>query len=611
MEYPLTKVGALVVYKGKPAKIVASTTHKFELNFSDGSSQKVREKDFRFLHPEFSVVSDQCPMADLSILEDLQVETISLKEITEWIFDDYSSQNAWCTYLMSEDGLYFFWNKDVLMLRSIEQVRNIENQRHEKAIEGESLQHSVKNFKKSRFDDQDIIWINEIKQVAFNKSKHSKALSALLIECSPENAHQLLLKIKYWSDFMNPYPERHKVLKDEELVVISNKISREDLTHLSCYAIDNINSSDADDAIGIEGDRIWIHIADVASQVEIDSDLDIYAQKRASNLYLPDQVIHMLPPDLSDRCSLGQDDKSSALSLSFKMVNSQITDIKIEQSEVRVTKISYEAADKDLDKNEELLKLSEIANSHKAFRNENGAIRLDLPNVDVKLKDSKVVIKSQEKSQSRELVAEMMVIAGRVVAQFAIENNISMPFLSQEVGSFSEETINNKKNLTYSQAFQATRGFKRSKLSTTPLLHAGLGLHSYVRATSPIRRYLDLLVHQQIVRFINKQPTLDDSQVKERIKIINVVMPKVNKVSRQSVEHFKCLFLKQNKSWSSVGIVVEIKGDKAIVLIPAIAMMTQIKISSDTQLEDKIKLKAGSIDLINRSINFKPLYTIA
>ena len=65
-------IGALVAYKGKPAKIVASTTHKYEVNFSDGSSQKVREKDFRYIHPEFSNVSDQCNQADMSILNDLE-----------------------------------------------------------------------------------------------------------------------------------------------------------------------------------------------------------------------------------------------------------------------------------------------------------------------------------------------------------------------------------------------------------------------------------------------------------------------------------------------------------------------------------------------------------
>ena len=70
------KVGALVAYKGKPAKISAITTHKYDLTFSDGTSRKVREKDFRYIHPLFASLIDQCPLADMSVLEDLQVESL-------------------------------------------------------------------------------------------------------------------------------------------------------------------------------------------------------------------------------------------------------------------------------------------------------------------------------------------------------------------------------------------------------------------------------------------------------------------------------------------------------------------------------------------------------
>ena len=65
------KVGALVAYKGKPAKISAVTTHKYDLSFSDGSSRKVREKDFRYIHPNFTSVNECCPLADMSIFQGL------------------------------------------------------------------------------------------------------------------------------------------------------------------------------------------------------------------------------------------------------------------------------------------------------------------------------------------------------------------------------------------------------------------------------------------------------------------------------------------------------------------------------------------------------------
>jgi len=125
--------------------------------------------------------------------------------------------------------------------------------------------------------------------------------------------------------------------------------------------------------------------------------------------------------------------------------------------------------------------------------------------------------------------------------------------------------------------------------------------------TSPIRRYLDLLVQQQLVRFINNQTTLDDAKVKQRIIQVNAVISRVNKATRQSIEHFKCLFLKQNNNWHGKGIIVDLKGNKVTLLIPEIAMITQLKLKSKAKIEDEIELRAVSINLENRSIDFKPL----
>ena len=217
------------------------------------------------------------------------------------------------------------------------------------------------------------------------------------------------------------------------------------------------------------------------------------------------------------------------------------------------------------------------------------------------------LLEPQVDSGSRELVAEMMVIAGRTIAQFAIENNISLPYLTQETGNFSKEVIDNIQKLTIAKAFEASRGFKRSKITLKPSVHSGLGLAAYVRVTSPMRRYLDLLVQQQLVRFLSNQLTLDDNTIKERIKVINSSMPKVNKAIRQSIEHFKCLYLMQNNTWEGEGVVVEVNGEKALINIPSLAMMTQIKFKSNVTIEDKVKLKVGSINLFERSVNFKPL----
>jgi exoribonuclease-2 len=95
--------------------------------------------------------------------------------------------------------------------------------------------------------------------------------------------------------------------------------------------------------------------------------------------------------------------------------------------------------------------------------------------------------------------------------------------------------------------------------------------------------------------------------MKDRIKANNASMSKINKASRQSVEHFRCLYFKQNRSWEGEGVVIEISGNKTLLMLPEFAMITQIKFKTKPNLEDKIPLKVSSINLFERSVDFKPL----
>jgi exoribonuclease-2 len=138
-------------------------------------------------------------------------------------------------------------------------------------------------------------------------------------------------------------------------------------------------------------------------------------------------------------------------------------------------------------------------------------------------------------------------------------------------------------------------------------MHAGLGLEAYIRVTSPMRRYLDLIVQQQLVNYLSGLELLSEDDIKSRIKVNNTSMSKINKASRQSIEHFKCLYFKQNRSWEGEGVVIEVSGNKTLLMIPEFAMITQVKVKTKPNLEDKIALKVTSINLFERSVDFKPL----
>jgi exoribonuclease-2 len=348
-----------------------------------------------------------------------------------------------------------------------------------------------------------------------------------------------------------------------------------------------------------------VHIADVASCVVSDSSLDIYARSRASNLYLPEQVIHMLPTDLTQVCALGLQSTSPALSIGFTLDSGVLVDIQILHSIIKVENISYQQADDVLSTDTYLQQLQALANIHQAEREAKGAISLNLPNVEVRFKDEQVQIKAQESSPSRDLVAEMMIMAGHAAAQFAKQNEIAMPYAIQDAGDFPPETLDNKNHLTLAQSFKATKFFKRSATSTKPLLHYGLGLTPYLRITSPLRRYFDLLAHQQLVAFIANEQPLSQSKVKEIIGITNASMPSVGKTTRASNEHYKCLYLIQNPKWKGCGVVVDVRKNKALILIGELGMMTQIKFKTPPELDESILLKVSSVDLVTRLVEFK------
>ena len=595
----------MVAYKGKPARISSTDANKFALEFADGSTLKVREKDFRFIHSEFTQISDDCPQADFSVLTEFQEETLSLQELTEWLFDEFNAQTAWCTCLLVEDGLYFYWQKDQVFVRPTAQVESVQAKRDAEKLAAESLAHCIDNLSKNIFDEQDQPYLKEIARVALNQSKTAKILSHIGVENSPEAAYKLLLKIQYFKPSFNPYPARFNIPTDEEIAVNVPVVERVDLTHLSSYAIDNEGSNDADDAISIDNNKLWVHVADVANIVPSGSNLDVYAQERGSNFYLPESIIHMLPTSVTKATALSGE--SNALSFCFEFDGENINNIEVMQSRVNVTNTTYDEVDQWLvsGSNENLAKIQAIGVTHKAFRDSRGSINLHLPNVEVRFIDGKASVTPQASSPSRDLVAEMMVMAGRTMAQFTSDNLIPVPYALQDEGDFSKEFLAKKDTLTLSESFLAIKNFKRSATSVKPLLHYGLGLPAYLRVTSPMRRYYDLLAHQQIINFITDKPMLSVSRVKEIIGLVNVALSNVHKVSRASDEHFKCLFLKQNPNWTATGVVVDIRGDKALFMMPDIGMMTQIKFKNLPQLDEEMQLQVSQVNLVDRSVNFK------
>ena len=209
---------------------------------------------------------------------------------------------------------------------------------------------------------------------------------------------------------------------------------RQDLTHLEIMTIDGERTRDFDDALSLEevpeGWRLGIHIADVSAQVLPQTPLDLEAQERGTSIYLPERRLPMLPEELSeDTVSLLAHQERLALSFLVTLsADAEIKDWVIVPSLIKVARrLTYHEVDDLLTQDRQLATLSRLTRRLKERRLARGGYELKLPEVWVTFTpqgEIQVVVEDQE-TASHQLVAEAMVLANSLAAQFLAEQGIA------------------------------------------------------------------------------------------------------------------------------------------------------------------------------------------
>ncbi|HJO95085.1 MAG TPA: RNB domain-containing ribonuclease, partial [Victivallales bacterium] len=405
----------------------------------------------------------------------------------------------------------------------------------------------------------------------------------------------------FWNNYINPYPQRFNILETSKTIPEIPELPTEercDLTYLSTYAIDDEGCTDPDDALSYEDGSLWVHVADVASIVTPESKLDQYAIERGSNLYMPEKIVPMLPEKLTEVLGLGLTDISPALSFKIKLDDKSNSIIeKIIPSWIKVTRLSYKEANEQID-NEPLNRIYEITQKFKNKRIENNSVEINLPEVKIKLDDKDIVFSPVLPLASRNMVVNAMLMTGEAVGNFAIQNNIYIPFATQNV----REEINITSN-ALSEMFACRKKLKPAILQTTPEKHSGLGLNIYVQTTSPLRRYLDLLIHQQLRAYLKDEHLMDEETVSRKIAKVQPLNRDIRTAERLSNRHWTLVFLDSRK-WEGEAVLADKYGSRGTFIIPELAFETRISIDSNMELDSKVKLSYNEMDLANLTGNF-------
>lgn len=607
------KKNAFVLYKNKPAIVTAINSKKISVSVQGLGTISIRPKDVTILHPGplKSLDTLRSPDGDpLIAWELLAGETSTVRELAELAYDAYTPASVWSIWEMLVDGLYFSGTIEAVQVHTAEKVSDISEGLAAKVAEKELWEGYLRRMERGEFlMEEDGRFLQDVIALANGQTGKSRTLHALKQAESAENAHALLLKIGYWDEFSNPHPLRAGVAIKSPTVplpALPNE-ERRDLTHLTAYAIDDAGSTDPDDALsweeGVEGQRgrLWVHIADVAALIMPNSPADLEARGRGANLYLPEGTVNMLPHEATERLALGLTETSPALSFCIELNDdSGIESMEFVPSWVRVTRLSYAEADERLD--EPILReLYAIAQKYEARRNEAGAIQIELPEVRVRVVDGVVKIRPLPALRSRDLVREAMLITGESVARFALENDIPLPFTTQPppLEELEEAT-------TLADYFARRRKMQPSRPAIQPSGHAGLGMGLYTQATSPLRRYVDMVVHQQLRAWLLGGEPMDDRELMERIGAAGAVTGDVRYAERQSNRHWTMVYLQQNPDWTGEAVVVEQRGKQNIVLIPALAMDTKVRDQEGKRpLNSSLSLAIRHVDLVQLEAKFE------
>ncbi len=591
-----SQTGALLCYHGKSAVVVSVSGDKIEIRTEGGNTKSVRPKDVEWIHP--GPVQQLPPPApetpDLAeFLELVGEETFPFGEFVELLYSASTPGAYWAAYLLLNEGLWFTGTvAGGVTARPKAEIDAALQSIREKTEGRERYNALLERIRSNALLAEDRSALCEVEELARGKSQGCRILRDLDIEATPEKAHQLLLRLGVWSLLENPFPVRAGMdMENPSFELAGQPVGeRTDLTGMASLAIDNSFSGDPDDAVGFADGLLWVHVADPASAVAPGSEADLFAARAGENLYLPEKTVHMLPLSATERFGLGLQETNPALSFGIRIGDDGRPVLeKLLLSTVRVERLTYETARERMTQSP----LSEMHSALERFRDyrlRNGALLIRMPEVHLFLQDGKVCVEPVELTPERELVANAMLAAGAAAADFAVQKEIPMPFAAQ---SPAEEKVSGD---TLSAMFALRRTCSPGYVTTTPEPHSGLGLPAYLRVTSPLRRYVDLLAHQQFHRHLRGEEPLTGVELEERFIPAEKEGVFRRKLERQVNEYWTLVWLAQHPDWTGNAVAVNRVGESTTLLIEELAYEFKSRACVHAAMDEILQVKLLSVD---------------
>jgi len=575
---------------------------------------------------------DQVDIKDLWEVLNAEQVWIDLVTMTEFCFPDNPCGDHESAVLRAffDDRLYFKFNLDRFFPNSEEQVERLIAERQEQArrsriidIGGDWLVSLMNSTPPpEEMTPQDAAEFTDIlkSDYLFGKDSKDHVLAKAMINKAnldkPTGLFPLLVKLKVFEEHENidllrfgiPTEFSTEILNAAQRVAASfqghaGDVKREDLTSLSLMTIDGQATLDFDDALSIEkiGDqfRLGIHIIDVAHFVHKGDIIDQEALTRGSSIYMPDQKISMLPASLAEGlCSLKAGEIRPAISTMVNLSPSlEIIDYEILPSLIKVERqLTYYDVNQVADQDPDILILREIAEKFYRQRLDAGAIQITVPEINVWLGDDRTISVNRinRESPGRMLVSESMIMANCLMASYLDENKMPAIFRSQPP---ARARLYKGDGGTLYQNWMQRRFLSRFALGSKSAKHSGLGLNAYVTATSPIRKYFDLVTQRQIRALLGLEQPYTSDEIDRIIHLLELPMGNVARIQFGRHRYWLLKYLEQHIGRKEEAIVLTKRRNDYQILLSAYMTECDLPVSSGFALkpEDLIQVTIQNV----------------
>ncbi|MCF8034456.1 MAG: RNB domain-containing ribonuclease [Desulfarculaceae bacterium] len=417
-----------------------------------------------------------------------------------------------------------------------------------------------------------------------------KDLLALLVRLGvlPPHANLELLRQGFSAEFPPEVMAQAKALDPAQAGP-----ERTDLTGLDTFTIDGAFTTDFDDALSFEpqddgGATLGVHITDAGAIMPLTGPLEDEARSRGTSLYLPDDRLPMLPPALSeDQLSLRQGEVRPALSVLARLdPEGRLIDYRLERSLIQVhQRLTYDETDGMLESDERMKGMHRLCHALRQRRLDAGAYFLPLPEVLVGVDPAtqEVWVRRVDRNgPSREMVAETAILGNWLFALFLADSGAPALYRIQNKPS---EPIEERDPSDIYHHFKQRRLLNRVDITTKPGLHSSLGIHPYTHATSPIRRYLDLVMQRQIGSVLcGGQPLYSKNQLKELAMEVDPTVRRAMKVRQARQRYWLLTWLKARQDQAHPAVVMERQMRRWQLLLTDIMMLVSIPLNQGKDL---------------------------